>query len=372
MNAGGIWANELGRLAGVEIPVVPMEHQYLITRPIEGVRADFPTLRDPDNLVYVREEVGGLVVGGYERNPDPWHVERPDPARLQPPAPAREVGAVRVDRRRRVPADPAAADDRDQPVHQRPRGVHARRRLHPRRDRGRRVLRRGRLLRPRRDGRGRDRAMDRGVDRRGRAVDGPVEDGHPALRAPVRAAATTRSRRPTRSTRSTTTSGTRARRTRPDGRSGWRRRTRAWRQLDAEFGEKAGWERANWFRSNEDPAHEDRRPRGWAGEQWSTAIVAEHLAVRETSRAVRRDELREVRGLGTRRAGPAAAPLRQRRRRARRPRRLHADAEPPRRDRVGSHRHAARPRPVPARHRDRRPGAATSRGSGSTRRARTR
>ena len=126
VNAGGIWANELGRLAGVEIPVVPMEHQYLITRPIEGVRADFPTLRDPDNLVYVREEVGGLVVGGYERNPDPWHVERSDPARLQPPAAAREVGAVRVDRRRRVPTDPAAADDRDQPVHQRSGGVHAR------------------------------------------------------------------------------------------------------------------------------------------------------------------------------------------------------------------------------------------------------
>ena len=64
-----------------------MEHQYLITRPIEGVTANFPTLRDPDNLVYVREEVGGLVVGGYERNPDPWHVDTPDPARLQPPAP---------------------------------------------------------------------------------------------------------------------------------------------------------------------------------------------------------------------------------------------------------------------------------------------
>ena len=40
----------------------------------------FPTLRDPDNLVYVREEVGGLVVGGYERNPDPWHVDTPIPA----------------------------------------------------------------------------------------------------------------------------------------------------------------------------------------------------------------------------------------------------------------------------------------------------
>ena len=51
--------------------------------------------------------------------------------------------------------------------------------------------------------------------------------------------------------------------------------------LDAEFGEKSGWERVNWFRSNEDPEHEGRRPRGWAGEHWSTAIVTEHLACRE-------------------------------------------------------------------------------------------
>jgi 4-methylaminobutanoate oxidase (formaldehyde-forming) len=51
--------------------------------------------------------------------------------------------------------------------------------------------------------------------------------------------------------------------------------------LDAEFGEKSGWERVNWFRSNEDQAHENRRPRGWAGEHWSTAIVTEHLVCRE-------------------------------------------------------------------------------------------
>jgi 4-methylaminobutanoate oxidase (formaldehyde-forming) len=51
--------------------------------------------------------------------------------------------------------------------------------------------------------------------------------------------------------------------------------------LGAEFGEKSGWERANWFRTNEDAAYEDRRPRGWAGENWSTAIVVEHLATRE-------------------------------------------------------------------------------------------
>jgi 4-methylaminobutanoate oxidase (formaldehyde-forming) len=51
--------------------------------------------------------------------------------------------------------------------------------------------------------------------------------------------------------------------------------------LGAEFGEKAGWERPNWFRINEDERFEELRPRGWAGRHWSTAIPAEHLATRE-------------------------------------------------------------------------------------------
>ncbi|HEV8682640.1 MAG TPA: aminomethyltransferase family protein, partial [Actinomycetota bacterium] len=51
--------------------------------------------------------------------------------------------------------------------------------------------------------------------------------------------------------------------------------------LGAEFGEKAGWERPNWFRTNEDERFEELRPRGWAGRHWSTAIPAEHLATRE-------------------------------------------------------------------------------------------
>jgi 4-methylaminobutanoate oxidase (formaldehyde-forming) len=52
-------------------------------------------------------------------------------------------------------------------------------------------------------------------------------------------------------------------------------------QLGAAFGEKSGWERANWFVANEDPAFERLRPRGWAGEHWSSAIAAEHTATRE-------------------------------------------------------------------------------------------
>ena len=62
-------------MVGVSIPIVPMEHQYIITKPIEGVRKGMPTMRDPDLLVYFREEVGGLIMGGYEHNPIPWALD---------------------------------------------------------------------------------------------------------------------------------------------------------------------------------------------------------------------------------------------------------------------------------------------------------
>ncbi len=68
----GQWSREVGKLAGVNIPLVSMQHQYLITEKIDGVTKDLPTLRDPDRLTYWKEEVGGLVMGGYEPNPKPW------------------------------------------------------------------------------------------------------------------------------------------------------------------------------------------------------------------------------------------------------------------------------------------------------------
>src|SRR6266511_1562942 len=74
VNAGGMFAAEIARLAGVNVPVVPMAHEYLITRP-HGVPLDVPTLRDPTLLVYFRGESGGLVMGGYERHPAPWGLE---------------------------------------------------------------------------------------------------------------------------------------------------------------------------------------------------------------------------------------------------------------------------------------------------------
>jgi sarcosine dehydrogenase len=68
----GQWSREVGAMAGVNIPLVSMQHQYLITEKIVGVTSDMPTLRDPDRLTYWKEEVGGLVMGGYEPNPKPW------------------------------------------------------------------------------------------------------------------------------------------------------------------------------------------------------------------------------------------------------------------------------------------------------------
>jgi sarcosine dehydrogenase len=72
VNCAGQWAKEVGRLAGVVVPLQSVQHQYMVTEPIEGVRRDLPTLRDPDRLIYFKEEVGGLVMGGYESNPIPW------------------------------------------------------------------------------------------------------------------------------------------------------------------------------------------------------------------------------------------------------------------------------------------------------------
>jgi 4-methylaminobutanoate oxidase (formaldehyde-forming) len=68
----GQWTRDLGRLAGVNVPLVSVQHQYLVTTPIDGVTRGLPTLRDPDRLTYYKEEVGGLVMGGYEPNPIPW------------------------------------------------------------------------------------------------------------------------------------------------------------------------------------------------------------------------------------------------------------------------------------------------------------
>jgi len=71
----GQWTRAFARSVGVNVPLVPMQHQYMVTDRIAGVTSSLPTLRDPDRLTYYKEEVGGLVMGGYEPNPKPWAVD---------------------------------------------------------------------------------------------------------------------------------------------------------------------------------------------------------------------------------------------------------------------------------------------------------
>lgn len=68
----GMWTRPFCAAHSVNVPLVPVEHQYLVTERIEGVTSNLPTLRDPDRLTYWKEEVGGLVMGGYEPNPKLW------------------------------------------------------------------------------------------------------------------------------------------------------------------------------------------------------------------------------------------------------------------------------------------------------------
>ena len=72
VNCGGMWARQIGAMAGVAVPLHPVKHQYIVTEKIEGLSPDAATLRDPDRRTYFKEEVGGLVMGGYEPNPQGW------------------------------------------------------------------------------------------------------------------------------------------------------------------------------------------------------------------------------------------------------------------------------------------------------------
>lgn len=72
VNCAGMWAREVGRMAGVTVPLHASEHFYFVTEPIPGVAPDLPVLRDTDGYIYVREEVGGLLMGGFEPVAKPW------------------------------------------------------------------------------------------------------------------------------------------------------------------------------------------------------------------------------------------------------------------------------------------------------------
>ena len=350
--AAGIYSHQIGRLAGVEIPVVPMAHQYAITRPKETVPATLPTMRDPDRLVYFREEVGGLIVGGYERNPDPWCADGrvpadfnnrllgPDWERFGPLAGAGQQvvpGLVEADVVQLVNGPEAFTPD-------------------------------GEFILGESEVAGLFVAAGfcahgiAGAGGVGRVIAEWIVGRQPPMdlwKMDVRRFGPQYASRGYCLARTAEIYATYYDIAYPNHeRQAGRplRTSSAYSQhcgLGAAFGEKSGWERVNWYASNEDPAQAQLRPRGWAGEHWSTAIVTEALATRGDRGAVRRVELRQARGdrAGLRRPPPAA--LRQPCRQARRIDHLHVDAEPERRDRVRPHRVPARARTVPDRHRHR-------------------
>ena len=82
VNCAGQWARQFGRLAGVNVPLYSAEHFYIVTDRIEGVHPMLPVMRDPDGFIYYKEEVGGLVMGGFEPQAKPWKMD-PIPSTFQ-------------------------------------------------------------------------------------------------------------------------------------------------------------------------------------------------------------------------------------------------------------------------------------------------
>ena len=281
VDAGGIFAPEIARLVGVTVPLVPIAHQYLFTEPIEGVHAGLPQLRDPDNLVYYREEVGGLCMGGYERDPAPWGLDGipadfngkllgADMARFDPIM----AGAIR-----RVPAIADAGVSRV---------INGPEAFTPDNE----------YILGESDVRGFFVAAGfsahgiAGAGGIGRQMASWIVDGEPELdlwRMDIRRFGPAYRSLDYTLARSIENYATYYDIHYPneERQAGRPLRTSPTYELLGElgalFGEKGGWERPNWFESNAAAGDEAWRPRGWAGEHWSPAIGAEALATRTTA-----------------------------------------------------------------------------------------
>jgi len=72
VNCGGMWAREIGKSVGVNVPLHAAEHFYVVTEPVKDLQRNLPTLRDPDGYTYYKEEVGAILAGFFEPNAKPW------------------------------------------------------------------------------------------------------------------------------------------------------------------------------------------------------------------------------------------------------------------------------------------------------------
>jgi glycine cleavage system T protein len=280
VNAGGMFAAEIGRLAGVIVPIVPMAHEYLVTRPA-GLPLDLPTMRDPSLLVYFRGESGGLIMGGYERNPAPWGLDGIPPnfnGRLLEEDWDRfqelmENALVRVP----MLADAEVVRLVNGPEAFTPDGEFI---LGPTDVRGFWVAA------------GFCAHGLAGAGGMGKLVAEWIVEGIPSLdvwemdsrRFGRHYASRDYTLARTVEVYSTYYDVKYPGHERQAGRP--LRLSPAYPRLEelgATFGEKSGWERANWFDPNAAAGDESLRPRGWAGRLWSPAIGAEHRATRETA-----------------------------------------------------------------------------------------
>ncbi|MFL5833020.1 MAG: FAD-dependent oxidoreductase [Solirubrobacterales bacterium] len=293
VDAGGMFAAEIARMAGVRVPLIPMSHQYLVTQPHEEVREarrgrHLPTLRDPDLLVYYREDGDGLVMGGYERRSEPAFLPQ-GPGRVEA-IPADFNGRlleedwerfeeITENSKRRVPAmdritvtklingPEAFTPDNEFCLGETEVGgffVCAGFCAHGLAGAG-------------------------GI---GKVVAEWIAEGEPSLDlwhmdirrfgAQYRSPAYTHAR--IKETYEAYYDIRYPNHERQAGRPLRVSPANYWhREHDAAFGEKSGWERVNWYERNAASGDEGLRPRGWAGQHWSPAIGAEHRAAREAA-----------------------------------------------------------------------------------------
>jgi glycine cleavage system aminomethyltransferase T/glycine/D-amino acid oxidase-like deaminating enzyme len=286
VDAGGMFAAEIARMAGVRVPIVPFAHEYLVTQPFrERTPGEhLPTLRDPDLLIYFREEGGGLVMGGYERESAPWALDE------------HQLDAIPADFNGRLleedwPRFEQIAKNSSERV--------------PAMDQitVTRLINGPEAFTPDNEfclGESEVRGFFvaagfcahglAGAGGIGRVMAQWILEGEPAMdvwemdirrfgahfRSPgytlKRAKEVYETYYDIRYPGHERQAG---RPLRTSSAYGWHR------EHDAAFGEKSGWERVNWYESNAAAGDESLRPRGWAGMHWSPAIGAEHAAARE-------------------------------------------------------------------------------------------
>ncbi len=289
VNAGGMFAAEIGRMAGVRVPIVPFAHEYLVTQPFREretgeQRKHLPTLRDPDLLIYFREEGAGLVMGGYERASAPWALDEHLLDAIPPDFNGRlleedwpRFEEIAANSCKRVPVMDEITVTRliNGPEAFTPDNEFCL---------GESELR-GFFVAAGFCAHGLAGAGGIGLALAHWILEGEpqmdmwemdIRRFGPHFRSP--SYTLKRAREVYETYYDIRYPGHERQAGRPlrvSSAYGWHA------EQGAAFGEKSGWERVNWYESNAAAGDESLRPRGWAGMHWSPAIGAEHQATRE-------------------------------------------------------------------------------------------